>query len=215
MSELTERAHEEWANALTHAVGTALGLVAGIVLVAWSARDGTASQIISASVFAISLVLLYSASTLYHYARSASAKARLKVLDHCAIFILIAGTYTPFTLVTLRGTWGWWLFGIIWSLAGVGVLLKLRYTGRYKGLSTSIYLAMGWLVIVAIVPLVRALPSHVLLLLFAGGLSYTLGTVFYMSKRVPYAHAIWHGFVLGGSALHYLAVYSQVVNPAR
>lgn len=215
MIELTERAHEEWANALTHAVGTALGLVAGIMLVACSARSGTASQVVSATVFAISLVLLYSASTLYHHARSANAKARLKVLDHCAIFILIAGTYTPFTLVTLRGTWGWWLFGIIWGLAALGVLLKLRYTGRYKGLSTSIYLAMGWLVIVAIVPLVRALPWQVLLLLFAGGFSYSVGTVFYMNKRVPYAHAIWHGFVLGGSALHYLAVYTQVVNPAR
>jgi hemolysin III len=138
-------------------------------------------------------------------------KGRLKVFDHCAIFLLIAGTYTPFTLVGLREDGGWWLFTAIWSLAVAGVVFKLFFTGRFKGVSTLIYIGMGWMAVLAIKPFLRQIPPDTLAWLLAGGLAYTLGTVFYMSKRIPFAHAIWHGFVLLGSACHFVAVTHQVV----
>ena len=160
------------------------------------------------------MLLLYLASTLYHAVEHPVAKGRLKVFDHCAIYLLIAGTYTPFTLIGLRGTLGWWLFGIIWTLALAGVVFKLFYTGRFRGLSTAIYVAMGWLVVIAIVPVAAALDTWTLSWIIAGGVFYTLGTFFYMRDSIPYAHAIWHLFCIGGSVCHYVAVLAQVV-PAR
>ncbi len=201
---------EEAANTLTHGFGAFLSLIAGIGLIGMAATTGNPWQLISAVVYSISLVLLYTASTLYHGAPPSEAKRRLEIFDHCAIFILIAGTYTPFTLVTLRGPWGWSLFGVVWSLAIVGVLFKLFFTRRFQIFSTLTYIAMGWLVVVAVGPMVSALPPSTLALLVAGGLAYTLGTVFYHNRRIPYSHAIWHLFVLAGSALHFLAVASQV-----
>ena len=159
-------------------------------------------------------MLLYLASTLYHSFQQPVLKRRLKVFDHCAIYLLIAGTYTPFTLVGLRGTVGWSLFAAIWTLALAGVVFKLFFTGRFRKLSTLIYVAMGWLVLVAIKPVLGALDSWTFGWLVAGGVFYTLGTVFYHRESIPYAHAIWHVFCIAGSVCHYLAVMAQVVTPS-
>lgn len=197
---------EELANTITHGAGALASLIAGVVLIVLAGLSGDVWQIISVAVFSISLVLLYSASTIYHGTPAGRTKDQLKILDHCAIFILIAGTYTPFTLISLRGTWGWSLFGIVWGLAIAGVILKLIFTTRYKLLSTLIYIAMGWIIVVAIVPLMQAVSPAVLAWLVAGGVAYTAGTLFYHQRRIPYAHAIWHVFVIAGSTSHVIAV---------
>jgi hemolysin III len=201
---------EELANALTHGAGMVASLVATAVLVVLAAMRGEARSVIGAAVFGAALVLLYTASTAYHTVRSPRAKARLQVFDHCAIYVLIAGTYTPFMLTGLRGGWGWSLFGVAWGLAAAGVVFKLFFTGRFDRVSTGIYLAMGWMVVVAIVPMVQRLPGAVLLWLVAGGLAYTAGTVFYLNSR-RYSHAVWHLFVLAGSACHYTAAALQLL----
>ena len=205
---------DEIANALTHGLGAAAALAGGAVLITLAAIHGDGWQLAGAIVFGITLLLLYTASTLYHAIQHPIAKGRLKVFDHCAIYLLIAGTYTPFTLIGLRGSIGWWLFGAIWTLALAGVVFKLFYTGRFRGLSTAIYVAMGWLVVIAIGPVAAALDTWTLGWIIAGGLFDTLGTFFYMRESIPYAHAIWHLFCIGGSVCHYVAVLAQVV-PAR
>jgi len=161
-------------------------------------------------VFGATLVLLYTASTLYHSLPSERAKHVFRVLDHSAIFILIAGTYTPLSLVAVGGPWGWSLFGAIWGLAAIGVLLNTIAHERWRWLSITLYVSMGWLVVIAIRPLVAAVSNGVLVLIVAGGLAYTLGLVFYGWRRLPYGHAVWHLFVLAGSVLHYLAVVFAV-----
>lgn len=206
-----QSAGEELANALTHGVGAAAALAAGAVLVTLTAIFGDGWQLAGAIVFGTATLLLYTASTLYHAISHPVAKGRLKVFDHCAIYLLIAGTYTPFTLVGLRGPTGWWLFGTIWTLALAGVVFKLFYTGRFRKLSTFIYLGMGWLLLVAIVPMWRALDAATLLWLLAGGLAYSGGTFFYLRPQQRGAHAIWHGFVLTGSLCHYVAVMRHLV----
>ncbi|HEV2147625.1 MAG TPA: hemolysin III family protein [Longimicrobiaceae bacterium] len=205
---------EEVASALTHGLGVVASAAGGAVLVTLAALYGDAWQVVGASVFCGSLVLLYTASTLYHAVRHRIARARLQVFDHCAIYVLIAGTYTPFTLGVLRGAWGWSLFGVVWGLAAAGVVFKLFCTGRFRRLSTFIYLAMGWLVVVATGPMLRALEPSTVLWLVAGGLTYTAGTYFYLNRRIRYSHAIWHLFVLGGSVCHFVAVLSQVLPPS-
>lgn len=202
---------EEIANVLTHGFGLVASLGGGAVVITLAALMGDPWQLVSAIVFCTSLLLLYAASTVYHAVRDEFMKARLKVVDHCAIFVLIAGTYTPFTLVDLRGGWGWSLFGVVWGLAAAGVVFKLFCTGRLKVLSTLMYIGMGWLALVAIQPMLREVPAVALAWLVAGGLTYTIGTVFYHNKRIPYSHAIWHLFVLGGSTCHFIAVLSQVL----
>jgi hemolysin III len=211
MSTDVSSMREELANALTHGLGAVVALGAGAVLITLTALWGDGWQLAGAIVFCVALLLLYVASTLYHSISHPVAKARLKVFDHCAIYLLIAGTYTPFTLVGLRGPWGWGLFIAIWSFAAAGVVFKLFYTGRFKLLSTLIYIAMGWLVVVAIGPLWRALDVWTFAWLFAGGIAYTAGTAFYLSRSIPYAHAIWHAFVLTGSVCHFVAVSLQVL----
>jgi hemolysin III len=201
---------EELANALTHGLGAVVSLAAGAVLVTLAAVFGEARHIAAASVFAASLVMLYTASTLYHAIPHTVAKARLKVFDHCAIYVLIAGTYTPFTIISLRGWWGWGLFATIWSLALAGVIFKLFFTGRFKRTSTVLYVIMGWIVVVAILPLSRAISLPALAFLIAGGVAYTCGAACYLSRR-PYAHAVFHLFVLAGSVCHFAAVFTQVV----
>jgi hemolysin III len=203
---------EELWSALTHGVGAVASLCAGAVLITLAAIWGNGWQLGSAIVFGISLLLLYIASTLYHAIPHPPAKAKLKVFDHCAIFVLIAGTYTPFTLIGLREHGGWWLFTAIWTLAAIGVVFKLFFTGRFKGLSTLIYIGMGWLVMFAIKPLIQQIDPVTLAWLFGGGIAYTAGTLFYMSRRIPYAHAIWHVFVLVGSICHFVAVSMQVLD---
>ncbi|MBL9219542.1 MAG: hemolysin III family protein [Opitutaceae bacterium] len=205
---------EELANSLTHGLGAALSVAGLVLLVIRAAQHGDAWHVVSTAIFGTTLVLLYAASTLYHSLRGERLKQRLRKFDHAAIFLLIAGSYTPFVLVTLRGPWGWSLFGVVWGLAVAGMTIKFWLAGRFKLLSTLIYVAMGWLVLVAIKPLVAALPAGGMKLLVAGGLCYTGGAVFYLWKRLPYHHAIWHLFVLGGSACHWAAVFLYVVPAA-
>ena len=205
---------DEIASALTHGLGAVAALAGGAVLITLTALHGDAWQLGASIVFGVTLLLLYTASTLYHAIQHPVAKGRLKVFDHCAIYLLIAGTYTPFTLIGLRGPWGWGLFIAIWSLALCGVIFKLFYTGRFKRLSTFIYIAMGWLIIVAIKPMLNSLDAWTLGWLLAGGVFYTLGTYFYHRESIPYSHAIWHLFVIAGSVCHFVAVTAQVL-PAR
>ncbi|HJR74580.1 MAG TPA: hemolysin III family protein [Luteimonas sp.] len=205
---------EEFASALTHGLGAVAALAGGAVLITLAAMYGDHWQLTASIVFGLCLLLLYIASTLYHAIQHPVAKARLKVFDHCAIYLLIAGTYTPFTLIGLRGPVGWWLFAAIWTLALAGVAFKLFYTGRFKLLSTLIYVAMGWLVLLAIKPLLQALDDWTFGWLLTGGVLYTLGTVFYHRPSLRYSHAVWHLFVIAGSVCHYVAVMAQVL-PVR
>jgi hemolysin III len=208
-----DHAREELASALTHGLGAVIALAGASVLVTFAALFGNGWQLASAIVFGVCLLLLYVTSTLYHAIPYPMAKVRLRVLDHCAIYLLIAGTYTPFTLVGLRGTLGWILFGAVWTLAALGIVFKLFFTGRFRGVSTVLYLAMGWLILLAIKP-ARALLDHWTLgWLLAGGVAYSVGTIFY-HRPMRYSHAIWHVFVIAGSVCHYVAVLAQVL-PAR
>jgi len=202
---------EELANRLTHGFGAALSAAGLVLLVTVSVRQGDAWHVVSTAIFGTTLVLLYTASMLYHTLEGDGLKYLLRKFDHAAIFLLIAGSYTPFLLVTLRGPWGWSLFGVVWGLAAIGVALKFWFAGRFRLASTLIYIGMGWLAMVAIKPLAAALPVGGLRLLIAGGLCYTGGTVFYLWRKLPYQHAIWHLFVLAGSACHWAAVLLYVV----
>ena len=198
---------EELWNALTHGLGVALALIGTVALVALASFHGGGWSIASAAVYGSSMVVLFLASTLYHSARRPALRRAFKMFDHCAIFLLIAGTYTPFLLVNMRGTLGWTLFAVIWGLAVAGIIFKLVFGHRYKGLQVATYLIMGWLVVVAATELPAILGVTELVLLVAGGLSYTVGVIFYLGDRIPFNHAIWHLFVLVGGALHYFAVY--------
>lgn len=203
---------EEIAHALTHGVGVILAIVGLTVMVARASVYGDAWHVWGASIFGTTLVLMYTASTLYHSIPLPRAKSVLRLIDHSSIYLLIAGTYTPFTLVTLNGAWGWGLFSFVWTLAVVGVVFKLAFPpGRFEKLSLAIYLGMGWCIIVAVEPLLENLETGGLVLMLLGGLSYTGGVVFYVWERLRYHHAIWHGFVLGGSVLQYFAVLFYVI----
>jgi len=196
---------EELANTLTHGVGAVMSLGGLALLVALAALGGTGWHLASAIVFGVTLLLLYLASTLYHALTGTPAERLFQILDHAAIYLLIAGTYTPFTLVTLRPVGGWWLFGVVWGLATVGVVAEAAWVTRPRWVSVVIFVAMGWLVLVMRGPLVEHLRPAGLWLLVAGGVSYTVGALFYVSER-RYMHAVFHLFVLGGSVLHFLAV---------
>ena len=202
---------EEIAASVTHGIGAALALVGLAVVVAAAARSGSARHVLSTAIYGGTLVFLYLASTLYHAVQQPRAKRVLKILDHVGIYLLIAGTYTPFTLVTLRGPWGWSIFGVIWGLAALGIALEAFWLFRPKWSSALVYVAMGWIIVIAMRPLMARLPAPGLALLVAGGLAYTLGTLFYVCKRVRYMHAVWHAWVLAGSACHFLAVRYYVV----
>ncbi|HTZ39562.1 MAG TPA: hemolysin III family protein, partial [Syntrophales bacterium] len=202
---------EEFVNALTHGVGALLSAMGLILLVALAWQHGTTLHMVSCGIFGVTLVLLYTASTLYHSARSPRLKHLFRVFDRSCIYLLIAGSYTPFTLVTLQGSWGWTLFGLIWVLAAAGVVFQILFAQRFKILTTVAYLLMGWLAVIAIKPLIDSLPAGGFAWLLAGGLVYSAGALFYLWKRLPYNHAIWHLFVLGGSTCHYLAVVLYVV----
>jgi hemolysin III len=197
-------------NSITHLVGATLALAGLVVLVVFAALDGGAAKIVSASVYGASLLLLYASSTLYH-SLEGTAKRVFRQLDHVAIYLLIAGTYTPFTLVVLRGRLGWWLFGVVWGLALVGMAQELRRSPHRRVLSIVIYVAMGWVGILAFRPLAGALGTAGLAWLLAGGVCYTVGVGFYLfDRRVPAFHGVWHLFVLAGSAAHYLVVFGQI-----
>lgn len=204
---------EELFNSLTHGIGTVAAAVGAGILGTLAVQLGDPWLIGGVLVFGITLVLLYTASTLYHSATRPALKARFKILDHACIYLLIAGTYTPFTLGPLRGNWGWTLFIVIWTLALGGVVFKLFYTGRFNGISTIIYVVMGWLVVAAAVPMLEVLSRATLTWMMAGGISYTAGTLFYTNRSIPYSHAIWHLFVLGGSTCHAIAVATILSSP--
>ncbi|MFH1251812.1 MAG: hemolysin III family protein [bacterium] len=197
---------EEIANGITHGIGTLLAIAGLVLLVVQAASQGNAWHVISYSIFGSTMVLLYLSSTLYHSIQHTKIKVFLKIIDHSAIFLLIAGSYTPFLLVSLRGVWGWALFGIIWGLAITGIIFKSVYIHRFRILSVFIYIAMGWLVVIAMPQIIYILNRTSLIFLIVGGLSYTLGTVFYIFKNIPFGHAIWHLFVLGGTITHFFAV---------
>ncbi len=198
---------EELANSLSHGLGLIAALVATPFLVLQAVRQGDAAFIVGASVFAATMVLLYLASTLYHALPVGRAKRVFRVIEHSAIFLLIAGTYTPFTLGVLRGTWGWSLLGVVWGIAVAGVLLKALNRLTHPILTTSLYLLMGWLIVIAAAPLSERVPASGLLWLVAGGLAYTIGVFFFaLDSRLRYGHFIWHLFVMAGTACHYFAV---------
>ena len=204
---------EEVAHATTHGLGLLLSIVGLVVLVVFAVSRGDAWHVVSVSIFGATLIVLYAASTFYHALSSPKAKSVFQMLDHAAIYLLIAGSYTPFTLVNLRGGWGWTLFGLAWGLAIFGVLLETTSKRRMKVVSMVLYIGLGWLVAIAIKPLLASVATGGLILMVAGGLAYTGGTAFYGWRRLPFNHAIWHVFVLGGSVCHYFAVLFYVIPP--
>jgi hemolysin III len=199
-------AAEELANSLTHGVGLALSMIAAPVLIVAAVGTNDGWRIVAACIYAATLVMLYASSTLYHSVRNVAHKEVWQRIDHAAIYLLIAGTYTPFTLISLRGAWGWSLFGFVWTLALLGVLLKSRFGARLPALSTWIYLGMGWVIVIAIRPLASHVAPAGLFWLELGGALYTGGVVFYVWEKVRFSHALWHVFVLGGSMAHFAAV---------
>ena len=205
---------EEKINIVSHAIGLVFCIVATVLLLKHAIEHGQGLHIVSFGVFGASLIILYTASVAYHSASVAERRVRLRVLDHAAIYVLIAGTYTPFALITLKGSTGWILFGVTWGMAIAGITLKLYFTGRFKLLSTMMYVFMGWIMVFAIKPLANNLPAEGLFWLFAGGIAYTLGAIVYGIKRVQFNHAIFHVFVLIGSACHVVAVLFYVL-PVR
>ncbi|MFO8148463.1 MAG: PAQR family membrane homeostasis protein TrhA [Bacteroidota bacterium] len=202
---------EEKLNIFSHAFGFVLSIFGLILLILRANELGEIKHLISFSVFGASLVLLYAASTFYHSAKSHVLRYRLNIVDHAAIYVLIAGTYTPFAIVTLEGTIGWIIFGVIWAMALFGVILKLFYTGRYQTLSTIMYVVMGWIVVFAIKPLLESLPDKGLWWLLSGGISYTLGALIFSLNRIKFNHAIFHVFVLFGSFSHFISIYYYVL----
>jgi len=203
-------AEEKW-NCITHGVGAILSAGILALLMTLSIVRGSAMQVVTVALFGVALVMMYLVSACYHACRHPQRKIRLQVLDHLMIYSLIAGTYTPFLLVRLGGGWGWSLFGVLWGLALAGTIFKLLFGARFELASTLVYVAMGWIGLIAAEPLYDALPAGALALILAGGIAYTVGVVFFLWERLPFNHTIWHGFVMAGSALHVLAVLGYVV----
>lgn len=204
--ERKQTLQEEFANSISHGIGILFSVVAIALLVTFSVLNGSAIHIVSCSIFGGSILLLYTFSTLYHAVQDSTVKSWLRTLDHIGIYILIAGTYTPFLLLSVQGFLGWLFFGIIWGLTAFGIVFKIFYTNRFKRASLILYLSMGWLAIFIIRPLLENLSNPILFLIAAGGLSYTLGTIFYTRPKMKFAHTIWHLFVLGGTILHFIAI---------
>ncbi len=201
---------EEVLNSVTHGVGALLSAAGLIVLVVSSVTQGTIWHVVGSAVFGCSLICLYAVSTLYHSVTNPRIKQVFARLDHVAIFLLIAGSYTPFVLTTLRGPLGWTLFGVIWTLALIGMIIRSIYLGRFRKFMVALYLLMGWMIVIAIVPMARALPMLSLTCLVSGGLCYTLGVIFYAWRQLKYSHGIWHLFVMAGSTFHFFAVLTSM-----
>ena len=202
---------ENLANSITHGLGILLSIGGLSVLTAFASHYGGARHITACSIFGATLIILYTASTLYHSIQAPRARLVLRTLDHSAIFLLIAGTYTPLTLISLHGPWGWSLFGVIWGLAVLGILIETSVLRKLSRLTLALYVAMGWVVVVAFKPMLASLAPGGLILLVLGGLAYTLGVPFYVWKRLPFNHAVWHLFVLAGSILHFFAILLYVL----
>jgi len=205
------RKSEEFWNVVTHGVGALLSVIAVTMLIYYSVFHGTAMHIVASAVFGTTLVMLYSASTVYHAAWKLKWKRIMQKIDHLCIYLLIAGSYTPIALLGLKGAWGWTIFGLIWAFALVGFIFKFSPLKKNEKLSLSLYAIMGWLIIIAIKPLIENMASGALYFLLGGGLCYTFGIYFYAKDRMPYAHTIWHMFVLGGSTLHFLGVFLYLI----
>lgn len=208
------RFKEELFNSITHGAGILLSIAALVLMIVFSSIYGSTRHVVSCTIFGVTLILLYTASTLYHSFRKPEIKKVFRIFDHSCIYLLIAGTYTPFLLITLRGILGWTMFGVIWFMAIAGVVFKIFFVHRLKIVSVIAYVFMGWMIIFAIKPLVNTLPSDGIFWLVAGGLAYTLGVIFYAWKKLPFNHAIWHLFVLGGSICHFFAVIFHVLPSA-
>ncbi len=202
---------DELANTITHGFGLVLATAGTVVLMVLASSHGTARHIVTCSIYSGTLVFMYAASTAYHSADGIRLKHVLRIIDHSAIYLLIAGTYTPFTLVTIRGGWGWTLFGLVWGLTVVGIVWKAIFIRRFAVVSGVIYVLMGWMVVIAAKPLLERVPPGAIEWLVAGGVAYTFGLIFFAGKRIPHHHAIWHVFVLVGSVCHYIAVLFYVV----
>ena len=201
---------EEIANSVTHGIGLALAVAGLTVLVVLSAIYGDAWRVVSFSIYGGSLIILYSASTLYHSVQHPKAKRIFRTLDHTSIYVLIAGTYTPFMLIAVRGTMGWTLLAIVWVMALTGIVWKIFFLGRFEVVATIMYIFMGWLGVIAFRQMLVSIPPLGVTMLFAGGIAYTLGVIFYAWEKLPYNHAIWHLFVLGGSICHFFAMVTLV-----
>ena len=209
--EYQESRREEVANSVSHGLGFVLAVAGAPLLIATAVRRGTLADVVAVSVFAASMALLYLSSTIYHALPPGRTKNAFHVLDHAAIYLLIAGTYTPFTLGVLKGGWGWTLFGLVWGLAALGVLMKVFAGIRWNGISTAVYVGMGWLIIIAAKPLWESLPLAGLIWLFAGGIAYTSGVYFYLKKNMRYGHLVWHLFVVAGTGCHFVAILNYAI----
>ena len=205
---------EEIINAITHGLGALLGIAGTAIAIVWAALYGDAFGVVSAAIYGATLIILFTMSTLYHALTHEGAKKVFRIFDHCSIFLLIAGTYTPYTLVSLRGAFGWTIFGIIWGFAILGIVLTAISIEQFKKFSMICYIAMGWLIIIAIRPMIRALDFPALMLLLTGGIAYTVGAVFYALKKIRFMHGIWHLFVLAGGVLHYFSILLYVLPTA-
>lgn len=203
--------NEEIINVITHGVGFLLSIAAVSLLVVFASLKGTAWHIVSFAIYGSSLVVLYFASTVFHLSRKQETRNRLNVFDHASIYLLIAGTYTPFALVTLNGPWGWSIFGVVWGLAIAGIVLKLFFTGKFNILSTLLYVFLGWIILIAIGPLTSALSTGGLVWLLAGGILYTIGAVFFLLNKMPFNHAIFHVLIVGASVCHFVAIFWYVL----
>ena len=201
---------EELANRLTHGLGALLGLIGAIALVGLASGQGDLYRLVSVCIYGGAMVTFFCLSTAYHSVRKPKVRYVFRILDHVGIYLMIAGSYTPFALVTLRGPWGWWLFGTVWGLATVGAILKIFTTHRLPIVGPLLYIALGWIVVIAFKPLSAALAANGLALLFTGGVAYTVGVLFFLWDRLPFNHAIWHIFVLTGSACHFVAIFYYV-----
>jgi hemolysin III len=201
---------EEISNVLTHGLGMLLSIPALVYLINLSNTKGTTAHLIGSIVFGISMFILYSASTIYHAVQKPKLRKRLNILDHASIYVLIAGTYTPFTLVGLEGAWRWSIFGVVWGVALIGIIFKLFFTGKFDKLSTILYVAMGWIIVIAYSPLSKGISDDSLYWLFAGGFAYTIGALLYMVRSLTFNHAIFHLFVLFGTACHFISIVHLV-----
>ncbi|EPR66858.1 PAQR family membrane homeostasis protein TrhA [Cyclobacterium qasimii] len=208
--ERKQTIQEEFANTVTHLIGILFSIVAISLLVVFSVLNGTALHVVSCCIFGATMLLLYTSSTLYHAIQSNELKPLLRSIDHISIYFLISGTYTPFLLIGLGGTLGWVYFGIVWTITLLGLVFKIFFIGRFEKLSLILYLGMGWMALLLIKPLVANLSTEIIYLIAAGGLAYTIGTVFYANKKMLYAHAIWHVFVLAGTVLHFIAILFMI-----
>jgi len=202
---------EEIANSITHGIGLLLSISGLVLLVVFACLRGDVWHIVSFSIFGVGMIMVYTSSTLFHSFRNVKIKSILNIIDHSAVYLLIAATYTPFTLVTIRGPWGWSIFGVVWAAAIAGIILKIFFIGKYRTLSTLLYVAIGWVLLIAIKPLYASLPTPGFWLLMAGCFTYSIGVIFFLWRKLPFGHSIWHLFVLGGTICHYFAILLYVL----